>query len=45
MKAFDFYTFLWWFKPIKNYVNDYAELKGLRDAARAKSVADLAVVN
>lgn len=35
MKAFNFYTFLWFYKPMKNFVKDYADETGLRDSAPA----------
>ncbi|MCO6510593.1 MAG: tyrosine-protein phosphatase [Aridibacter famidurans] len=44
MKDFDFYTFLWFYKPMKNFVKDYAEMKGLRDAPPAKIPSEVAVV-
>lgn len=44
MKDFDFYTFLWFYKPMKSFVKDYAEQKGLRDAPPAKIAADVAAV-
>ncbi|REJ78567.1 MAG: hypothetical protein DWQ47_03715 [Acidobacteria bacterium] len=44
MKDFNFYTFLWFYKPIKSYVKDYAEEMGLRDAPPAKQAIE-AVAN
>lgn len=44
MKDFDFYTFLWFYKPMKSFVKDYAEMKGLRDAPPAKIAGDVAAV-